>query len=81
MEMRQVESSQIESVGYDEATKRLRVKFHSSPTPYEYIGVPAEKHQELLEAESPGLFLAAEIKGVFDYERVEEDDEAEDGLG
>lgn len=81
--MQEVDSSQIESRGYDATTKTLRVKFRRTPEPYDYFDVPAEKWAEFLEADSPGRFLATEIKGTFDFKKLEkeEPDGASDGVG
>jgi hypothetical protein len=62
MEMHKVKSSNIESIGYDEGTHRMRVKF-SSGTLYEYEGVSKENYQKLRDAESVGSHFAKHIRG------------------
>jgi hypothetical protein len=56
-----VQSSNIQSVGYDLEKKILQVKFHSGQA-WNYHGVSAAKHQQLLQAESLGGFLHSSIK-------------------
>lgn len=68
MKMQPVTSSQVESIGYDAATKVLAVKFKSGM--YEYDGVPPEVHDGILKAESVGKFLGAHVKGKFQFRKV-----------
>lgn len=53
IEMKEVESSNIAKIGYDNATETLYVKFKGSGL-YSYAGVPEEDFQFLLEAEAAG---------------------------
>jgi hypothetical protein len=69
MERKPVESSNIESVGYDKATKVLEVKFKSGSV-YQYTNVPPEKHKALVEADSVGGYFSANIKEHYSYKRV-----------
>lgn len=71
MQMQQVKSTQIESVGYDVAKKKLRVKFQRGAM-YEYSDVPAETYTQFTAAESAGKFFGAQIKGKFPFERLPE---------
>jgi len=59
-----VESSNIESIGYDEESKTLIVEFKSGST-YSYIGVPSIVFKKMLESDSKGKFLNNNIKPVF----------------
>lgn len=63
-----VTSSNVVSVGYDGALKLLEVEFKSGT--YRYNGVPPRTYAELTEAESVGGFIAANIKKVFPYVKV-----------
>jgi hypothetical protein len=81
MDMTPVESSQIHSVGYDQATQTLAVRFHGKKKPdgsredgqlYHYDGVPPEKHGELMAAKSKGSHFAVHIKGLHKYTRIHE---------
>lgn len=62
-------SSQVASVGYDEPSKTLAVKFHSGGV-YHYHDVPPEKHQEFLKAPSAGKFLGAHIKPAHKFTKI-----------
>ncbi|MBA7580346.1 hypothetical protein ES708_22237 [subsurface metagenome] len=64
-----VESSNINMVGYDAELEELHVKFNSG-TEYVYSGVGAEVYGGLMRAPSKGKFLAAEIKGKYEYQRI-----------
>ena len=61
-EMKPVESSQIESVGYDEPNKTLHVKFHRGGH-YSYPNVTADEHAALVGAKSVGSHFIKNIKG------------------
>lgn len=63
-----VESSMIDSVGYDEETRCLQVVFNSGKV-YCYEDVPPEVFQELLAAESKGRYMLAHIIDVYSYRR------------
>ena len=65
----EVESSNIEAIGYDEEDESLYVRFNSK-TQYVYYNVPDEEHQEFLDADSKGKFLNENIKGQYEYARV-----------
>lgn len=66
-----VESSLFDSIGYDEETKTLRVHFKASNTTYEYINVPKEIFEAILNADSKGReFRNQVINGCFDYRKI-----------
>ncbi len=65
--LHQVESSNIDSIGFEDNT--LEVKFKSGAT-YEYLGVPEEVYVEMMNAESKGRYLAQNIKGNYIYNRI-----------
>lgn len=69
MNRNQVASSNVRSIGYDNATQTLEVEFHSSAV-YQYYGVPAILHQEIMRTPSKGQFLNQYIKNAFPYSRV-----------
>lgn len=68
-------SSQVEHIGYDRESHALYVKFHRGGL-YAYQGVCSDVADRFLRAESHGKFLAAEIKGRYDYSKVDPDHEA-----
>lgn len=68
MEMKPVKSSQIHAVGYDPATKQMRIQFLSgkdrAPGPvYEYDGITSAQHADLVAAESVGKHFGTYIRG------------------
>lgn len=65
-EMTYVDSSNIEAIGYDDATQELHVRFLSGAT-YIYKGVPRQIFDDLMQAPSKGSFLNREVKGVYQY--------------
>ena len=62
--MTDVDSSMIRPVGYDAATRTLRVLFASGKT-YEYREVPAEVHQGLMDSGSKGSYVRGEVIDCF----------------
>ena len=56
MNMTDVDSSMILSVGYDARKKTMRVLFTSGKT-YEYQGVPAVIHKGLMDSASKGNYM------------------------
>lgn len=69
MEMKSVDSSNIESVGYDEASSTLQIEFKNGTT-YQYFDVNEDVFIGLRDAESPGRYLATRIKGTYRYSKV-----------
>lgn len=65
--MNPVDSTNLESVGYDGTNLFVRFKNGSI---YVYFHVPESLYQELLIAESKGKFLNKHVKRVFQYERI-----------
>lgn len=64
-----VQSSNVRSVGYDEARKTLEVRFHNGGL-YAYYGVPKAKYQGLMAASSKGKYLNANIKNRYKYKKI-----------
>lgn len=69
MQRQPVESSNVESVGYDEDSETLEVEFKNGAI-YQYFDVPAHEFQCLIGADSVGKYLAGNIKGVYRYSRI-----------
>lgn len=61
MRRQPVRSTSITSVGYAPDDEVLEVEFHTGRV-YAYRGVPADVHQQLLDAPSVGAFVAHRIK-------------------
>ena len=69
MEMTNVDSSNVESVGYDEDSSTLQVEFKNGGV-YQYFDVPEEVFVGLRDADSVGRYLATTIKGTYRYSKV-----------
>jgi hypothetical protein len=65
-----VTSSDLKSVGYDHQSKTLEVEFHSGGI-YEYDGVSASVHSELINAPSVGRYFRAHIRTTYPYRRLD----------
>jgi hypothetical protein len=64
-----VSSSNLASVGYDEATKTLEVEFKKGST-YQYEDVPQSEYERLMDAESVGSYFASNIKDRYTCRKV-----------
>jgi len=64
-----VESSAIESVGYDPRTRTLEVEFASGSV-YRYLGVPPREYETLRAAGSLGAYVNGRIKPRYRCMRV-----------
>ncbi len=64
-----VESSTMKSVGYEATSRILEIEFESGAV-YQYLGVSARVHEELLGAESKGRYFNSEIRDVYRYVQV-----------
>jgi hypothetical protein len=71
-----VTSSNLKSVGYDPKTKVLEVEFVSGGL-YQYLDVPAARHQALMEAKSVGSEFYKSIRNRFDYRPVKDEEKSE----
>ncbi|WP_269669772.1 KTSC domain-containing protein [Pseudomonas citronellolis] len=56
-----VRSSVIEAIGYDPATRRMKIKFKQGRT-YDFCGVPPDVYQELMSAGSIGSYYDRAIR-------------------
>lgn len=69
MDRNPVASSNIASVGYDEATQTLEVEFLSGAI-YQYYNVPVNMFDQLMKEPSKGRFLNAYIKNAYPFSRT-----------
>lgn len=69
IEMIPVVSSNVESIGYDEGTQILRVKFITGGI-YEYKNVPSMEFEQLKNCSSVGSYLNRSIARNYPYEKV-----------
>jgi hypothetical protein len=65
-----VNSTNIDSVGYNADTQTLIVKFKVSGQTYEYLNVPQTLYESLMTAESKGKYINDNIRSQFTYRRV-----------
>ena len=70
MQRAPVRSSDLASVGYDEATQILEVEFRDGSL-YQYFDVPRALYLDLVNARSLGKFLVRNIKEKYRYVKVE----------
>jgi len=68
MKRQSVESSNLASIGYDEATQILEVEFKHGGV-YEYYDVPIEVYEGIMNADSHGKFFAANIRNDYKYQK------------
>ena len=64
MELKSVDSTLMEAVGYEAATQELEVIFTTGKT-YRYVGVPRNVYAALLAAESKGRYLHENVLNVY----------------
>lgn len=67
MVMNYVDSSNLDSVGYEDNT--LYISFNSGST-YAYYGVPENIYHGLMNASSKGSYHAAYIKNCYRYQKL-----------
>ncbi|MDN8598715.1 MULTISPECIES: KTSC domain-containing protein [Citrobacter] len=60
-----VKSSRIASVGYDETSRTLEIRFHQTDALLQYQDVPARIFHHFLSVVSKGRFYDGVIKGKF----------------
>lgn len=68
-EMEYVDSSNIESIGFDPEASILQVQFKGGSI-YQYENVPAEVFEEFKAADSKGTYLSRNIKGIYAYTKI-----------
>lgn len=69
VEMKYVQSSNIEAIGYDSEAQELHVRFIASGS-YIYSGVPEHVYEEFMNAPSHGSYLNRMIKGVYQFQKA-----------
>jgi hypothetical protein len=70
MDRQLVISSELHSVGYDDANRLLEVEFRTGGV-YHYFGVPRQAYDALMTAASKGRFFNTQIKPAYPCMRVE----------
>jgi hypothetical protein len=69
MRREKVDSTTLQSVGYESKGQVLEVEFCSGAR-YRYFEVSAEEHQGLLSAESKGRYFNLHIRDQYRFERL-----------
>jgi len=69
MDRRHVDSSNIESIGYDAQSQILEIEFQNGNV-YQYFDVPESIYQNLMAAGSHGRYFSENVKGYFRYARI-----------
>ena len=64
-----IESSNIESIGYDADSQTLEINFLNGSI-YQYFDVPVNIYDDLIATDSHGKYFATYIKGIYRYSRV-----------
>jgi hypothetical protein len=81
MERTPVKSSNVASIGYHEPTKKMEVEFHGkSGKPnmiYVHYGIEPQMHADFMAADSIGSFYNQNIRGKFNYKRLEPEQKKE----
>lgn len=64
-----VASSNLASIGYDDAAQTLEVEFMNG-TVYQYYNVGVQLFEQLMQAPSKGQFLNVYIRNAYPFSRV-----------
>lgn len=69
MERQNVESSNLASIGYDAKNEILEVEFKHGGI-YQYFDVPENVYEELMNADSHGVYFSTNIRNDFEYQKI-----------
>ena len=69
MERQSVSSSNLASIGYDAENEILEVEFKHGGI-YQYFGVPENIYDELMNADSHGVYFSANIRNNYEFEKM-----------
>ena len=69
MERQSVQSSSLASIGYDAENEILEVEFLNGGV-YQYLDVPSDVYQELMDANSHGVYFSANIRNNYTTRKV-----------
>jgi hypothetical protein len=67
MQRQIIESSLIQSIGYDEARQVLQIEFKRGEV-RDYKNIPKQLHHQFITAESKGKFYLKHIREKFNYD-------------
>lgn len=68
MNRQSVDSSNLASIGYDAENEILEVEFKHGGV-YQYFDVPENVYEELMKADSHGVYFSANIRNDYEYEK------------
>ena len=71
IEMKHVQSSLLDQVGYDPETKTLAIQMNNSSDVYYYEDVPQAVYDGFLAADSKGAYYVKHIKGQYKTDKAE----------
>lgn len=69
MERTAVSSSNIGAIGYEAETQTLEVEFLNGSI-YQYAGVSVEEYEAMMNGDSKGKYLNANIKGRYSFTKL-----------
>lgn len=65
-------SSMANAIGYDSNTNILQIEFHNGAV-YQYSEIDQDTWQDLHQADSVGKFFNENVRGKYQYERIDDD--------
>jgi hypothetical protein len=71
MKRRPVESSALQSVGYDPEKKILELEFKNSGGVWQYYRLPSPVYDKFIHAESLGSYFVTKIKGRYREQKMD----------
>ena len=69
MKRQLVESSNLASIGYDPINQILEVEFKKGGI-YQYFEVPESVFEELMNADSHGVYFSANIRNEYEFSKL-----------
>jgi hypothetical protein len=70
MQRQPVQSSALQSIGYDAETHTLELEFHENSGVWQYFNFKPSALKKFLSSESLGNFFVTKIKGKYPEKRV-----------
>ena len=64
-----VNSSNIASAGHDPESNIMVIQFRNGAT-YQYLNIPEQTYQDMLNAPSIGQYFNSHIRGKFEYNKI-----------
>jgi hypothetical protein len=69
-DMQYVDSTNIEAIGYDASNQQLHIRFLKSGETYVYYNVEEWVFVELMQSDSKGKYLSANIRQNYQFGRL-----------